>query len=366
MNRYFKSFLLFIFIAGCIEPYDFVIKDVRPGIVIDAHLSDKSFHETQAYPSDGIYPSVRLSRTGDVKNSRAEPISGALVELIDDQGGAYPFAEQGDPGHYIITDPDFHAVTGVGYKLRVSVEGEAVIESSWETLPGEQEPIGTVGFHEVVRPMYKHEANDQVVKDVKGVETFVNVPPNTAGDPVFYRWSFEPTFIFVAPLASSSTPISKCWIRNAPYLLEYAIREDHTGGYEQPLFFMETIRNYFIYHEFSALVRQHVLTREHFQFWKEMKERNQGGFLQDTPPYNLKSNFEVISGDVSAFGYFAPVRETATRWYLVRSDLSYAVEDTGRADCLAPKMGPPTPQCIDCRDYEWGGNSTNVAPTWWR
>src|SRR5690606_3059628 len=162
MNRYFKSFLLFIFIAGCIEPYDFVIKDVRPGIVIDAHLSDKSFHETQAYPSDGIYPSVRLSRTGDVKNSRAEPISGALVELIDDQGGAYPFAEQGDPGHYIITDPDFHAVTGVGYKLRVSVEGEAVIESSWETLPGEQEPIGTVGFHEVVRPMYKHEANDQV------------------------------------------------------------------------------------------------------------------------------------------------------------------------------------------------------------
>lgn len=182
-------------------------------------------------------------------------ISGALVELIDDQGGAYPRAEQGDPGHYIITDPDFHAVTGVGYKLRVSVEGEAVIESSWETLPGEQEPIGTVGFHEVVRPMYKHEANE---------------------------------------------------------------------------------------------------------------ERNQGGFLQDTPPNNLKSNFEVISGDVSAFGYFAPVRETATRWYLVRSDLSYTVEDTGRADCLAPKLGPPAPQCVDCRDYEWGGNSTNVAPTWWR
>lgn len=366
MNRYFKSFFLFIFIAGCIEPYDFLIENMRPGIVIEAHLSDKSFHETQAYPSDGIYPSVRLTRTGDVTNSGAEPVSGATVELIDDLGGVYSYTQQGEAGRYVLSDPDYHAVTGVRYKLRVIIEGEAEIESSWESLPDGQNPIGTVGFHEVVRPMYQYEAGEQVVRDVRGIETFVTVPRNTSEDPVFFRWSFEPTFIFVAPLASTSTPVSKCWIRNAPYLSEYAIREDHNGGYEQPLFFMETIRNYYIYHEFSTLVKQHVLTREHFHFWKEMKERNQGGFLQDTPPYNLKSNFEVISGDVSAFGYFAPVRETAMRWYLVRSDLSYTVEDTGREDCLAPKMGPPAPQCLDCRDYEWGGESSNVKPVWWR
>ncbi|HLT72391.1 MAG TPA: DUF4249 domain-containing protein [Cyclobacteriaceae bacterium] len=361
MRRYFKSFFLFIFIAGCIEPYDFLIENVRPGVVIEAHLSDKSFHETQLYPSDGIYPSVRLTRTGDVTNSQAETISGALVELIDDQGAAYSYTEQGVPGVYILSDADFHAVTGVRYKLRVSIEGEAEIESSWEKLPGEQGPIGTVGFHEVVRPMYKYEAGEQVVKDVKGIESYITVPPNTSEDPVYYRWSFEPLFVFVAPLA----PTSKCWIRNSPYLSEYAVREDYNGGYEQPLFFMETIRNHRIYNEFSALIRQHVLSREHFYFWKEMQERNQGGFLQDTPPYNLKTNFKVNAGDVAAFGYFAPVRETALRWYLVRSDLSYAVEDTGREDCLAPKMGM-APQCLDCRAYEWGGESTNMKPEWWR
>lgn len=117
MRRHFKSFLLFIFLAGCIEPYDFVVRNTAPGIAIEAHLSDKSFHDTQLYPSDGRYPSVRLTRTSDVENVRAEPISGAQVELVDDQGGMYQYAESETPGLYLFTDADFKATPGFKYKL---------------------------------------------------------------------------------------------------------------------------------------------------------------------------------------------------------------------------------------------------------
>lgn len=366
MSRYFKSFLLFIFIAGCIEPYDFVVRNALPGIAVEVHLSDKSFHETQAYPSDGSYQRVRLTWTTDVENVRPEPVTGAWIELMDDQGAVYLFEESDTPGLYHYSDPDFSASPGVEYKLRIMIEGEAEIESSWEALPADQAAVGTVNFNEVVRPLYRYEAGEQVVRDVKGVETYIPLPPNSSGSAVYYRWSFEPVFIYVAPLASFLTPERKCWIRNPPYLSEYALREDHVGGYDQPLFFMETIRNHLIYNEFSVLVKQHVLSREHFYFWKEMQERNQGGLLQDTPPYNLKTNFHVVSGDIAAFGYFAPVRETATRWYLLRSDLSYTVEDTSLEDCLYSKVGPPAPQCLSCLEYDWGGEASNEKPAWWR
>src|SRR5690606_9447720 len=366
MRRYLKSIFLFAFIAGYVEHNDFELEPQSTGIVIEAHLSDKSFNDTQLYPSDGQYPSVRLSRTTAVTNVRPVPIIGALVHLQDDQGGIYPFESSTEPGLYLLQDPEFKAAEGVRYKLRVHVEGEAEIESSWEALPEAQASIGEVGFNEVTRPLYRYEAGKQVVRDVRGIETYITVPENTGNDPVYYRWSFDPAFVFEAALASHISPIKRCWVRNPPYLREYALREDHTGGYRQPLFFMETIRNHMIYNEFTVLVKQHILSRDHFHFWREMQERNMGGLLQDTPPYNLKSNFTVVNGDVAAFGYFAPVRELAVRWYFTRTELSYTVEDTSREDCLKPKMPPPAPQCEDCRDYEWGGTSTNVKPTWWR
>lgn len=366
MRRLFKSFLLFAFIAGCVEPYDFAVEPQRTGIAIEAHLTDRSFNDTRLYPSDGQYPTVRLSRTTAVTNVRPEPVKGALVSLFDDQGGIYTFTEAFEPGTYALLDVDFKAIEGVGYKLRVHIEGEAEIESSWETLPAGQTSIGDVGFNEVIRPMYQYEAGEQVVRDVRGIETYITVPENTGDGPVYYRWSFDPAFVFEAAMVGALSPIRRCWILNPPYLREYVVREDHSGGYKQPLFFMETIRNYKIYHEFTVLVKQQILSREHFDFWREMQERNIGGLLQDRPPYNLKSNFSVVSGDVAAFGYFAPVRELAARWYFTRQELSYTVEDTALEDCLAPKMGPPAPQCLDCRDYEWGGSSTNFKPEWWR
>lgn len=366
MRRTFRSLLLFVFIAGCVEPYEFVIPDGLPGIAIDAQLTDKSFHDTQLYPSDGRYQSVRLTRTTAVSNVRPQPVSQALVELVDDQGGSFLYVETETPGLYIYPDPDFSAKPGRKYKLRVNVEGEAEIESSWESLPEEQPLTGEVKFKEVVRPMYRYEASKQVVRDVRGIETYLTLPPNNSDNPIYYRWSFEPMFIYVAPLDTvRSSKTGMCWIRNPPYLRDYALREDRAGGYDQPLFFMETIRNYFIYTEFSALVKQHILSRDHFYYYKEMQDRNMGGFLQDTPPYNLRTNFTVVGGDAAAFGYFAPVREQATRWYFRRQELSYALEDTSKEDCLYPKMGM-APQCLDCREYDWGGEATDVKPAWWR
>jgi hypothetical protein len=86
-------------IGGCIEPYDFVIHNNVPGLVVEAFISDKSFNETMLYPSDGRYFTVKLSQTGDVINTRPKPVKKAVVELRSSDDEAFLYTE-GDGGIY--------------------------------------------------------------------------------------------------------------------------------------------------------------------------------------------------------------------------------------------------------------------------
>ena len=89
MLKRLHFFISFILIASCIEPYEFRIVDNNPTVVIEASISDKSFTDTKAYPSDGRYFTVKLSKTSDVINVRPEMITGASVTLISDQGNEW-------------------------------------------------------------------------------------------------------------------------------------------------------------------------------------------------------------------------------------------------------------------------------------
>ncbi len=141
------------------------------------------------------------------------------------------------------------------------------------------------------------------------------------------------------------------------------LRDDRAGGYPEPLFFMETVRNDRIYNELSVLVRQKVLTREHYFFFDEMQKQNQGGLLSDIPPFNLKTNIQSLSDDTKVSGYFGIVSENAVRWYFNKDDLSYFAKDTSKEDCNIPFLDQ-APQCTNCLLYEYG-QATNIEPSWW-
>src|SRR5687767_5074346 len=143
-----KFFFLFLTIAGCVEPYEFIIHDNYSTLVVEAFISDRSFNETLLYPSDGRYFTVKLSRSGDVINSRPEPETGALVELISSTGEMLVYVEE-EPGKYQLPEMDFKAQKGREYKLRILLADESVYESGWEALPEQEIPtMGNIGFTE--------------------------------------------------------------------------------------------------------------------------------------------------------------------------------------------------------------------------
>ena len=119
-----KPFVLLMLILGCVEPYEFVVRDDEPTLVIEAFISDKSFNETLLYPSDGRWFTVKLSQTGDVINSRPVPVTGATVVLVDSEGSMWPYTES-EPGLLQLRDPDFKAQPHRAYKLTVLLNDES-------------------------------------------------------------------------------------------------------------------------------------------------------------------------------------------------------------------------------------------------
>jgi hypothetical protein len=363
MIRIVRFTLVMLLVVGCIEPYKFRIPDGDSGIVIEATLSDKSYNDTKAYPSDGRYFTVKISRTSDVINVRSALVSEAIVSLTSDQGDSWEYLEMDAvkaPGIYKLMNDDFKALPGVKYKLSVTTPDNAHIESDWQQMPANAPAMGSVSFQETNTQRVILEQ----VRDIRGVKPRLLLPANETGRTTWYKWKFLPTWLFDAPLASSTTSAVKyCWATNNLYIRDYALQADNEGGYNKDLFFIDIEDNERVLQEFSVLIEQQAMTEDYYNFWNEMQGLNQPGGVFSTPPFNLKSNFTTSEGKV--FGYFGVVREQGTRWYFNIKDLSYSYANWLPEQCNTP-CGPgcPPPECGNCLRYG-GGDVTNVRPAWW-
>lgn len=365
MLKRILRFLLVVGAAGCVEPYEFVIKNNEPSLVIEAFVSDKSFNETVDYPSDGRYFAVKVTTTTDVTNVRPLPVKAAQVQLITDRGEVWQYTESSEaPGYYFLLDDEFKAEIGIAYKVSVKLQDESTYESDWESMPTAASPdMGQVSFREVDVQKYVVESNEEVLKTVKGIWTEIALPEYAGDVPLYYKWGFTSHWIYVAPLSSSVSPGHICWATNPLSVQNYALQLDRSGSYNKDLFFLETVRNHKLYGRYSTLIVQHVMTEGYYFFWKEMQEQNEGGAIFDKPPFNIGTNFHSLAEDKKVSGYFGVVQEQAKRWYFDISDLSYHVENTAKADCQIPFTETP-PECFDCRKYFFG-IPTNVKPPWW-
>jgi len=353
---------------SCIEPYDFRVKNETPNLVVEGFISNVSYNQSLDFPSCGRYFEIKLSYTNDVINIRGESISSAVVELYDDQGNSWQYTGiQEESTVYRLLDPTFRALADRMYKLKIILKEGDMYESDWVSLPNQDiSSIGNVGFNEEEIETYVNIAGEDEIRSIEGINATIELPVNNSEEPIYYRWTYDPTWVYIAPLASIVEPISKCWAKNPYYLSGFELQEDFRGGYERELFFINTIGNERIYESFSVLINQQVMNRDFFFFWKEIKEKASGNALFDKQPFNLSTNFKPINNDNKVSGYFDVVQEQATRWYFNKDDLSYRVLDDILDNCIQ-YQGPdgPAPECLNCLEYS-NGNATSERPNWWK
>jgi hypothetical protein len=361
--------LLMIFsLSVCVEPYKFRIKDNNPSLVIEAQISNLSYNETLESPSEGRFFKVILRKTSDVVNIRDEVETGASVILESDKNEQWMYAESYEkPGKYLLYDDNFEAEESVQYRLKIRLSNGEEYESSWEGLPkGEPQDTGDITFKEKTVQGYKYIAGDKEIRDIKGIDLYINLPENQQKETNFYQWSFDATWVYEAPFTSQHSSIKKCWISNKNYLSNYVLQNDNTGDYPQKLVFIETVNNDRIYKDFSLLITQIKMSESYYLFWEELQEQTKNGGLFDAPPYNLQSNFTAINSDKTVTGFFGVVDEKAIRWNFSISDLSYQVDDRTTELCSISygPDGPGGPECYNCLEYPYG-NASNIKPSWW-
>lgn len=356
-----KFIAFFLIAAGCVDPYQFRITDQTAGIAVDAYLSDQSFNDSRSFPSDGRYFYVRLSRTSDVINTRSEKISGALVVLENRSGETWTYDESaGEAGTYLLMNDDFSAQDETEYRLTITTPDDEQITSAWQALPEPVTSMGEISFRQSTLPT---KVLDQVVPK-RGVVPFIRLPENPTKTPAYYRWTFDPTWVFIAALLDTSNANYRCFASNIYYIPNFSLLRDVDGGYNKDFYFIATDENERILHEFSMLIEQQAMTEEFYNYWREMQELNQTDGIFSQPPYNLKTNYTSANG-TKVFGYFGVVRSQAKRWYFNRGDLSYLIPEWWSEVCAEPCMGCPPPPCLDCMRYEIMTSITNRQPEWW-
>jgi hypothetical protein len=358
-------FMGLIFATGCVELYEFTIKNENPSLVIEGRISDMSYNEYMDLPAEGRYFSVRLSLSGDVVNERNKPVNDACVTLVDSNGSTWDYvASEANTGLYFLEDKDFKAVPRIAYKLMVLLPEGGSFESDWETIPEERPgTVGEIAFEEVIRQQYVYKNRERVLDNIHGVNFKVGLQPVTGENPIYYQWSFDATWIYRATLLSSSHPNYRCWISDPYYLSDYVMHRDNTGGYKHGLFFLAVDGNDRIFDRISFLVSQFAISEKYYNYWTEIQEQDQRKGLFDPPPYNLISNLHSDNPEQMVYGYFAVVGEQGKRWYFSRLDLENPVPNTWREFCASQLIIPP-PKCANCLEYD-GGNPTNEKPWWW-
>lgn len=360
MYRRLLICLLISFVGGCIESYEFVIKNDSPVLVVEGFISDVSYQETLEYPSDGRYFYVKLSYTSDVTNRRGAAVTGASVKLESDGGQTWVYSEK-EEGKYLLLDKGFEALADRKYRLVIELANGKQYESEWEVMPDmDPTPVGRVSFEETEELTYKYVAQEEVIREVQGVDVKIGLSENKTQNTIYYLWKFEPTWIFKAPLSPAVN--RTCWINSDLYLSSFVLHEDNVGGYDKELFFVETVGNERFLWDFSLLVKQFVVSKEYFQFMSDIQKQTNSS-LSDALPYNLQSNLKA-KGNTRINGYFAVVREGAIRWDFSHRDLSYTLKNSIEEYCLSP-FTDKGPLCWDCTAYGSGEPST-APPSWWK
>lgn len=268
--------ILFIYLSGCIEPFDPDVDKYDNALIVDGVLTNE--------PGSC---EVILSRTYPYNQVSSIPEfeTGATVTLIDDLGTGITLIEQAN-GRYVPADDDFAGQIGRKYKITVETTSGIVCESDFEELK-EPVPVGRV--------YYRLEVKEN---GIPGLQFYVDTEDPSRSSK-YYAWEFMETWEFWVPYIVSFDYATDICYRHVPSrtLLTATTKnysEDKIIGY--PIHFVGNNTNRLSV-KYSILVKQFVLTEATYNFYEDLKTININvGTLFDVIPVILTGNIRNSLG----------------------------------------------------------------------
>jgi hypothetical protein len=373
-------------VGSCVEPIVPVLneKDSESVLVVDGKVTDEA----------GPFR-VRLTRSVKVNVLYyLDPVLDADVRIYDDKGNFFQLYSV-NYGWYESEDKNLKGVPGNAYTLSVTTADGMQYESS-SVLMSEAPDIDSLYFQEITRT--RLEGNQGIE------ETWMNILLDTH-DPEskikYWYYEFSETWevkMITDVLVEHSppgTPSNKttetviisddksvCWVTkpSSTILLANTVSSpvDEIKGFT--IQSLEPSEDK-LHIRYSILVKQAAISRELYDFWKQLKDVNEdAGGLYEKLPSQVFGNISCCGGTARALGYFSALSVKAKRLFIERTEhhmkTKSAYDGCSYYDYVPMPYVPKSffgvikdsgtevycssDYCADCRAY-----GTNVKPDFW-
>ena len=302
------SFLLFIILFGCTEPYLLETSNYEEALVIEATITNQLKKQQ-----------IKLTKTYRLEENGPQFVENATITIEDDLGNIYNFVE-GDEIYE--SENPFQAIADRKYKLTIIADGKTYT-STQEVLTTENQ-------------IQSLEVSNKVIDGVRGAEIELKSfdPTNTSK---YYRYEYEETYKIIAPkwIPFTAKIIAVPNPANPSIMLPEIVATPRTyearvcystDKSKKTILFNTTnlsedrvnlklrfipVSNPIIKHRYSILAKQYVQSLESYTFYSTLKKlsenqsilsQNQPGFFSGNITCSTNPNEKVIGFfDVSSY-----------------------------------------------------------------
>lgn len=347
---FWQLLVAMVLVSGCLSPSDFRAENKGGRIVVSGQVSNL---EGRSY--------VQLGETS--KDNRLPlPITGALVQLLDDVGGVESFVEDiQNPGNYRLSSGA--GIAGRTYHLEIMLVDGKVYETEPETIPL---VVGTLATHFSI--------NNEEYTDGEGttsLQPFVKVYANAtlppADAPMYLRWTVEEVFLlsptdFPDPFGSIPPPCFVNQNADPQRVVLYNGFEFPTNEIKDELVCSRLVDYSFLERHYFTTYQSSLTASAHEYLRKVNILANQVGSIFDTPPAEIKGNARRSNNPAEqTLGYFRATHETIDRFFILPGDfpVPLTIEPCTFDGSFNPRDYPS--RCIDCLTVR---NSSYNRPNW--
>lgn len=309
------SFLVFLMaLFSCIKPYDPNIEgDETSKLVVSGRITG----------NEG-YQEVNVSMASTVQDAQYLPVSGCMVNILDNKGNIFSLPEEeNEAGTYRTWINGEYLTIGTAYMVSVVTPDGERIESSYDTLT-RGAPMDSVYYliEEVPTPDPDiNETHMQFYVDLRG----------SAADCRNYKWDILETWEYHAahPLEfyydgkfheviPPDYSKFKCWT-NIPVkdiFLVSTAESSENSALKQPLHYIDgtTSRLDILY---SILVTQESLSASSYKYFDVVKSNGAGfGGLYEKQPFSISGNLvNLTHPEKDVLGYFYACSQSTRRYF---------------------------------------------------
>lgn len=341
--------LLWIVVLGsCLSPVEFKTENIGGTVVVSGQISTLEDQNI-----------VQLGLTADTERLPL-PLSGATVELLDDTGESFFYAEDfSNPGTYLLNN-----VSGIAqrtYHIRITTPEGSVYESQPEKMPNTAGEVTT--NYEIVNEEYVD------LEGIVSIQPFFKVYASSiltqAEETNYVKWNIDETFLlsptdFPDPFGSIPPP---CFVaQNAdPQRVVLLNGEDINTTSINGLLVGSRIIDWTFLEKHAFTTYQSSMTKEAYEYWRKVNIlANQVGSIFDTPPAAIAGNIvNVNNKDERVLGYFQAVNQGYSRFFVYPSDLPFTLQVVN-CTYSGDRANYPA-RCLDCTSIR---NSTYNRPDW--